>query len=74
MRKILNISLPEELAEEIRREVKDGGFASVSEFIRAALRVYREEIILRREHRELRVHKEFQKKKAFQLKSMRDLM
>lgn len=73
MRKILNISLPEELAEEIRKEVKNGGFASISEFVRVALRVYREEASMRRDHRELRVHEEFMRKKAIQMKSLRDL-
>ena len=41
MRAILNISVPEGVAKEIKSEVKKGGFASTSEFIRTALREYK---------------------------------
>jgi Arc/MetJ-type ribon-helix-helix transcriptional regulator len=43
MRSILNISLPEELAKEVRREVKANKFASVSEFVRHLMRLWRTE-------------------------------
>lgn len=32
------------MAQEIRRDVKSGGFSSVSEFVRAAIREYRKEV------------------------------
>ena len=41
MRSILNISLPKEVAAEVRRAAKEGGFVSTSEFMRHVLREYR---------------------------------
>jgi putative addiction module CopG family antidote len=41
MRTIVNISLPKEMAEEIKRDVKEGGYASTSEYIRELLRFNR---------------------------------
>ena len=38
MRTIVNISLPEAVAKEVRREVRAGGYASTSEFFREILR------------------------------------
>ncbi len=38
MRTIINISVPEITAKEIRKEVRIGGFASTSEFFRHLLR------------------------------------
>jgi len=38
MRQIINISLPQETAEEIKKEVQQEGFASTSEFFRHLLR------------------------------------
>ncbi len=43
MRTILNISLPNEVAKNVRREVKDSGFASTSEFIRHLIRLWNTE-------------------------------
>lgn len=40
MRTVINISLPEALAEEVKNEVKEGKFASTSEYFRHVLRVY----------------------------------
>lgn len=37
-REIINISLPPEMAKDIRAEVSDKGFASVSEYIRHLFR------------------------------------
>ncbi len=39
MRNILNISLPKEMVVDIKRCVKEGGFASTSEFIRHLIRL-----------------------------------
>lgn len=46
MRTILNISVPAELAREVRREVKAGKFASLSEFIRHLVRLWRTEQLM----------------------------
>lgn len=43
MRTVLNISLPGDLAKEVRREVKSGSFASTSEFIRHLIRLWNTE-------------------------------
>ncbi|MEK7607546.1 MAG: ribbon-helix-helix domain-containing protein [Patescibacteria group bacterium] len=48
MRQILNISLSKEMAENIRNDAKDEGFSSISEFIRAAVRIYLRELAVRR--------------------------
>ena len=40
MRNILNISLPAETAKQIKREVKNGNFASTSEFMRYLIRLW----------------------------------
>lgn len=42
MRKVVNISLPEELNNLVEKEVKSGRFASKSEFIRDLLREWLE--------------------------------
>lgn len=70
MRSILNISVPEELAREIKREVKRGKYASTSEYIRAVFR----------ELAELKLYYELEsQRKAFDagkgkiLRSLRDL-
>lgn len=47
MRTILNISLPEALASEVKKEVKDGNFASTSEFFRHLLRLWNTEKLYR---------------------------
>ncbi len=38
MRSIMNISLPVSLADEVKTAVSEGGYASVSEFIRMLVR------------------------------------
>ncbi len=40
MRNIINISLPEEMAKMVVKEVKRGKFASTSEYIRYLLRTH----------------------------------
>ena len=46
MRNIINISLPVEMVKIVKREVKKGKYASVSEFFRALLREYEENKLL----------------------------
>ena len=67
MRNIINISLPEALAEEVEKEVKEGKFASKSEFFRHILR----EHTLAKELLEDR--KAFERGEGKKLKSLRSL-
>ncbi|MEK7673620.1 MAG: ribbon-helix-helix domain-containing protein [Patescibacteria group bacterium] len=46
MRQVINISLPEKLADVVEREVKTGQYATKSEFFRDLLRLWEEEKIL----------------------------
>ncbi len=70
MRSILNISLPEALADEVRQEVKDGKFASTSEFFRHLLRLWNTEKL----YRDLQQsEKDFKAGKYKVLKSFKDL-
>lgn len=70
MRSILNISLPEALADEVRQEVKDGKFASTSEFFRHLLRLWNTEKL----YRDLQQSEEdFKAGKYKVLKSLKDL-
>ncbi|MEK9186472.1 MAG: ribbon-helix-helix domain-containing protein [Patescibacteria group bacterium] len=41
MRNIINISLPQELAKGVRKEVKRENYASMSEFFRHLLRAHK---------------------------------
>ncbi len=47
MRNIVNISLPKEMAADIKREVKIGKFASTSEFMRHLIRLWNTEQLMR---------------------------
>ena len=47
MRSVINISLPKSLAVEVKKEVKQGHFASVSEFIRHLIRLWNTERLAR---------------------------
>ncbi len=49
MRDILNISLPAPLTREVKKAVKRGNFASVSEFLRFLVRTWLEETKLAEE-------------------------
>ena len=70
MRTIVNISLPADMAEEIKREMKKGGFATVSEYIRFAIRYVREDKLMK----EVRTSKrQFSEGKSRTLSSLKDL-
>jgi len=43
MRSVLNISLPLSMVKLVKKEVREGGFASVSEFFRHLLRLWNTE-------------------------------
>jgi Arc/MetJ-type ribon-helix-helix transcriptional regulator len=81
MRTIVNISLPKEMADELKREVKREGFASTSEFIRALIREYKRAQLAKELHAQVRAFErakakgpEALKKAGFsELKSLKDL-
>lgn len=70
MRKIVNISLTEELDRQVNEEVEKGNYATKSEFFRDLLRVWREEQVLREVKKS---KKEILSGKGKILKSLRDL-
>lgn len=70
MRQIINISLPESMAEYVNKAVKKGQFASKSEFFRYLLRE-QSEIDLYKELK--KDQKEFKKGKGILLHSLKDL-
>ena len=47
MRNIVNISMPPALKREVDKEVKAGNYASVSEFFRDALRIWKEDRLIK---------------------------
>ncbi|OHB19684.1 MAG: hypothetical protein A2666_04065 [Parcubacteria group bacterium RIFCSPHIGHO2_01_FULL_47_10b] len=47
MRNIINISLPRAMAKQVNEAVKEGGFASKSEFFRYLVRLWDEEKLYR---------------------------
>lgn len=68
-RDIINISLPKEMAQEVRREAKSGGY-SVSEYVRHIFREWKKENLAR----ELRADREqFVKGKGKVISSLRSL-
>jgi Arc/MetJ-type ribon-helix-helix transcriptional regulator len=70
MRNIVNISVPAEMAKDIKREVKAGKFASTSEFMRHLIRVWNTEKLARDLEQS---RKEFAKGKYKVLRSLKDL-
>jgi len=72
MRQIINISLPKSMADTLKQEVKEGGFASVSEFIRHVIRLYNTEKLAKELNRETELIKQG-KIKLYELKSLDQL-
>jgi len=72
MRTITTISLPAAVAREVKKEAKEQGFASTSEFVRHVLRGYKQEKLfasLRKQQASYRKNP-----KAFKvLRSLKDL-
>lgn len=71
MREILNISLSKELADSVRKEVKQKGFSSISEYFRFLIRKEKEEKLLRES---IQSEKEIEKSDFKELKSLDDLI
>lgn len=70
MRRIMNISLPEEMARDIKKQVVVGHFSSISEFVRTAVREYRINTVLRDARK---AHHDYTKGKLLALNSLKDL-
>ncbi len=70
MRSVINISVPDLVRKEVDREVRAGGYASVSEFFRAVLRERKEQMLLRDVEESRR---EVQAGHARVLRSLKDL-
>ena len=71
MRQIINISLPPKMAKLVKKEVKEGGFASVSEFFRHVLRVWNTYKLAEQLKKD---KKAFERGEGMVLKSFDDLM
>ncbi len=70
MRQIVNISLPEETVKMIKAEVKAGGYASISEFMRHLIRLWNTKKLLN----DIKAaEKEFAEGKGKVLRSLKDL-
>ena len=70
MRAIINISLPQAMVLDIKKEVKTGNYSTVSEFFRKLLRDWAEE----KELRELKASEaDFRAGRFKTLKSFKDL-
>ena len=67
MRNVINISLPQELTKAVKKEVKAGNYASVSEFFRYLLRTHKLAEELEKSRRE------FEAGKGRILRSLKDL-
>lgn len=71
MREVINISLPKTMADQIRAEVKNNDYASVSEFMRHLIRSWNTQKLALELEAD---RKEFKKGKAKELKSLKDLI
>lgn len=71
MRQIINISLPQQMAKELRANVKEDGFATVSEFFRHLIREWHNKKLIK----ELRASQaEARAGKGKVLNSLKDLL
>jgi Arc/MetJ-type ribon-helix-helix transcriptional regulator len=70
MRNIVNISLPDSMVKTIKKDTKNGGFASTSEFIRHLIRLWNTQQL----GNELKNDKKlFEAGEGLELKSLKDL-
>mgnify|MGYP003426570245 CR=1 FL=1 len=70
MRQTMNISVSPKLKKAIEAAVRDGGYASKSEFLRAIFRAWEDEHILKTVRKS---EKEIATGKVIKLKSLKDL-
>lgn len=71
MRNVINISLPEVMAKQLKREIKTGGYASTSEFFRHLLRLWNTRQLATELKKD---RKEFEAGRGVKLNSMADLV
>jgi putative addiction module CopG family antidote len=71
MRSIVNISLPPKMVKMIKQEVKEGGYASVSEFIRYLLRTWHAQQLLKEIEQS---EEDIKAGRVREIKSLKDLM
>ena len=67
MRTVTTISLPASVAKEVKKEAKEQGFASTSEFMRHVLRQYKREKLF------ASLERQRKKGKWVKLRSLKDL-
>ena len=70
MRSVINVSLPATTTRQIRKEVREGGFVSTSEFFRHVWREWREQKLARELKRD---RQQFEHGRGKPLRSLRDL-
>ena len=70
MRNVVNISLPNTMVKIVKKEVKQGGFASTSEFFRHLIRSWNTQNLARELKND---RKEFEAGKGKILQSLKDL-
>jgi Arc/MetJ-type ribon-helix-helix transcriptional regulator len=71
MRTTMNISMPPALKREVEKAVKEGNYASMSEFFRVAFRAYKEQELY---ESIMQSEREIAAGKGKVLRSLRDLM
>jgi len=71
MRTTLNISMPAAFKKNVDMAVKEGNYASISEFFRDAVRAWQDEQLYQSV---LQSEKEFAQGKGKKLRSLKDLM
>lgn len=71
MRNIINISMPYEMANEVRRETKKGNFASKSEFFRHLLRMWNTQKLAQELKKEQKEFKKGHYKVLYSLKGIK---
>ena len=70
MRNVVNISLPDSMVKTIKKDVKNGGYASTSEFIRHLIRLWNMKQLGSDFRDDQRV---FEAGEGIELKSLKDL-
>jgi len=72
MRNIINLSIPEDMNNYIKQEIKENNYTSVSEFFRKLVRDYKEEKLLKELKKD---QEEFRKNPNLNshIKSLKDL-
>ncbi len=70
MRNVINISLPEAMVKTVQKDVKEGQYASVSEFIRHLIRLWNTQQLGQKLKNDRKL---FEDGQGIELKSLKDL-